>query len=190
MMEAVTDADPNNAWSNPNGEIGDFCESGPAGNFVGLPGTSWFVQQLWSNSREVCFAPSTPGNMITEPPVITNIMPNQGPVGPFDVTTPVTVTGSCFANPHAIVFEGSSNSPATVTATGFNQLTISVPSSPDSLTGPATLAVLQLRRQRPGGRDVHVPPLGHPHAGHRTSGRCRARRRWRSRAGPSPWGST
>jgi hypothetical protein len=157
LMEAVTDPDPNSGWSNPTAEIGDNCQTEANGNFVPFPGTNYFVQQLWSNARNACFAPTSAGETTTEPPRITSVVPAQGP---FPGNTSVTVNGACFAAPHAIVFKDSSNSSATITNATFNQLTVTVPSSPDGVPGVASLDVYNSDGSGPADVTLTYTPSG------------------------------
>jgi hypothetical protein len=125
LIEAVTDADPNSAWSGANGEIGDVCNQIPAT----LPGTDYIVQRQWSNSRGTCYAPAT-GPTYTEPPQISSIAPDEGP---YAMPQQVTVSGSCFASPSVEL--GSSGLVVPVTASSPTQLTLSLPSSPSNTFG-------------------------------------------------------
>jgi hypothetical protein len=125
LIEAVTDADPNSAWSGAGGEIGDTCN----GRQVTLPGTSYVVQRQWSNARGTCYAP-TAGPTSTEPPRITGITPDRGP---YTMAQQVAVTGSCFANPNASLGVGGPLVP--VAASSSTQVTLSLPSSPSQTPG-------------------------------------------------------
>lgn len=131
LIEAVTDADPNSAWSGANGEIGDVCNQSPAT----LPGTSYVVQRQWSNSRGTCYAPAT-GPTSTEPPRISSISPDEGP---YAMPQQVTVSGSCFANPSVDL--GISGPGVPVTASSPTQLMLSLPRSPSNTPGRFDLFV-------------------------------------------------
>lgn len=150
LIEAVTDADPNSAWSGPAGEIGDSCNQ----REVTLPGTSYIVQQQWSNTRNACFAPAT-GPTFTEPPQITSIAPDQGP---YTLAQQVTVTGSCFASPRAGIDIGGPAVP--VVASSPTQLTLAMPSAPGQTPGIVDLFVFNSDGSGPAATTYSYLPSG------------------------------
>jgi hypothetical protein len=180
LMEAVTDPDPNDSWSGSNGEIGDPC----AWQITGLQGTNYAVQLLWSNAHEGCFG-GAPGTSVTETPVVTSVTPAKGP---WNQTTSVTVTGKCFAQPHAASDKNLTWTNAAVSGVTFNKMTIAVPPAPDGLIGDATLVLFNSDGAGPVDEPFKYLPTGSISVGP-TSGPIQGATQITIQGGPFPIGA-